>query len=179
MQMTKSTARAGWSTLLALALLSGPVLAQDASDAPGDEVAVGDNTVDGETDAGANAGPDAGVIGDDGELIDPILYTDYAPLPDEGTTTDGTEPGDPAAPLPADEGDGLPVDSDCGGCEIQSFGGAVNDAGPLMAPAVTPLSLAPRRAGHGEVARAGSENICTSREHYVAWLCEWQGFARP
>lgn len=30
------------------------------------------------------------------------------------------------------------------------------------------------------MAKAQAEvNICTSREHYVAWLCEWQGFPKP
>ena len=178
MRMATMTKRAGWPALLALALIAGPALAQDAGDgAVTDQVAVGEGTIDGGAiDGGTVDGGvvDGGVVGDDGVLIDPILHTSDLPAPTDGSdVVQDLAPGEGDGATPDD---GLPVDSACGGCEYQTMGGVQNDAGPLALP----LRAGRSHRGHDvAVARAGRENLCTSRENYVAWLCEWQGFARP
>ena len=165
------TMRAGWPTLLALMLAAGPTLAQDAG--------AGDDG--GSVDAGTTDGGEGIDVGTDGmtpdeALVDPILYTDYAPLPDEAVMDDGAIEGELASGDGGElgGGDGLPTDSVCDGCEYETTGVVQNDAGPLA-----PVATRSRQGRDTPVARAESENICTSPEHYVAWLCEWQGFAQP
>jgi len=71
--------------------------------------------------------------------------------------------------------------SECGGCEAWS------DA-PLFAPTSADFDGGTPRADIGNRAGRGSDwtpqpvrsaNICTDPQHYVAWLCAWQGYPQP
>lgn len=187
---------------LALALLAGPAWAQDADEPLPDDggTAIGEEILP-DDDGWAEPGdPGTGEEPGDPWIEDPIdpgvLEDPIEPWPgddggggeepwpgeepgDTGTGEDGEAPLEDWPVILPDEGDGGtagewdPVLSDCGGCEVQALGGE----GPVAPSAVPDV----RSAGRGEASRAAGDpvNICLSPEHYVAWLCAWQGFARP
>lgn len=160
----------GAASVLAALWLAGAVQAQDMEDGdPGDWLILVDPVPgDGLCEDGCLPVDDGWVsdgVGGDGEII----------VIDDGWTDDGSiGSGDD---LPADEvtgedgGDWVPVEgdpevmydtsSDCGGCEMQSFGGVPR--GPVSAP-----------VAHKAIGPDFGPDLCIDHPPALDWICNWQ-----
>ncbi|NCO87577.1 MAG: hypothetical protein GW886_13195 [Rhodobacterales bacterium] len=166
----------------ALALLAGVASAQD-TDLSGDggigEVVIDEcldcvlDPVPGEDGGGDDVGVDGWVdewtdVGtpDDDETV--MVYIDDIVEDVDGEPV-AIADGEGGEPL-YDAGGG---DLDCGGCEVQATSGG---GGPVILPR-TRSGAGENASVHRSVHRGA--NICTTADLYVAWLCDWQGYAAP